>query len=320
MEFYLRQIDNCYSLKEIIKKFSYSIGFEKVGFAKPVVFNSNAENYVKWLSLGYHASMDYLERNLDRRKDIRLIMPEVRSIIVFAHSYFTKISHSNENFKVSRYAWGNDYHKVLFKKIKQVTKIIKDNVIDLKYKIYVDTGPLLEKQLAVLAGIGWQGKNSLVLSKELGSYFFIGVLLTNVDFEPDPVVENHCGTCRRCIDACPTKAIVEPKVIDSRKCISFWTIEKKVDENIPRDIDLNGWIFGCDICQEVCPWNKRARITSETQFYPFRFGTNIDEALIKNLSVETFLEFTKNSPLRRSKFVGFMKNYLHLKGKSYETK
>ncbi|MFN3307371.1 MAG: tRNA epoxyqueuosine(34) reductase QueG, partial [Candidatus Kapaibacteriota bacterium] len=257
--------------------------------------------------------------NTDKRKDIRLIMPDVKSVVVFAHSYFTINSYINNNFKVSRYAWGNDYHKVLFKKIKQIAETIKGYFIDLKYKIYIDTGPLLEKQWAVLSGIGWQGKNSLVLSKELGSYFFLGVLLTNIDFEPDPVSENHCGTCTRCIDACPTKAIVEPKVIDSRKCISFWTIEKRIDEDIPNEIDFNGWIFGCDICQEVCPWNKKAKITSENQFYPFRFGTNIEEEFIKNLSYEKFMEFTKNSPIRRSKFSGFLKNYHHIRRNLNET-
>ncbi|MFN3782170.1 MAG: tRNA epoxyqueuosine(34) reductase QueG, partial [Candidatus Kapaibacteriota bacterium] len=259
MEFHLKHNDMSSNLKEIIKKISYQIGFDKVGFTKPVELNSEVKNLVNWLSMKYHASMYYLEKNTDKRKDIRLIMPEVKSVIVFAHSYFTINSYINNNFKVSRYAWGNDYHKVLFKKIKQIAETIKGYFIDLKYKIYIDTGPLSEKQWAVLSGIGWQGKNSLVLSKELGSYFFLGVLLTNIDFEPDQVSENHCGTCTRCIDACPTKAIVEPKVIDSRKCISFWTIEKRIDEDIPNEIDFNGWIFGCDICQEVCPWNKKAK-------------------------------------------------------------
>lgn len=319
MEFYLKRYDNSIILKDIIKTFSYRIGFEKVGFTKPVELHHEFNNLVNWLSLGYNASMSYLEKNLDKRRDIKLIMPDVRSVIVFAHSYFTNTSHDSDNFKVSRYAWGNDYHKVMFKKIKQVINMIKGYVTDLKYKIYIDTGPVLEKQWAVLSGIGWQGKNSLVLSKELGSYFFIGVLLTNIDFEPDLAIKEHCGSCTRCIDACPTKAIVKPKVIDSRRCISFWTIEKRIDENIPDEIDLKGWIFGCDICQEVCPWNKKARITSDKQFYPFRFGTNIKEEFIKNLSYEKFMEFTKNSPIRRSKYLGFLKNYYHILRNSNET-
>ncbi|MCX7908082.1 MAG: tRNA epoxyqueuosine(34) reductase QueG [Ignavibacteria bacterium] len=304
--------NNISNLKKSIQNFARELGFEKVGFALPSPLKKDFEYYNQWLSLGYNASMDYLERNLDKRKNVELILPEVKSVIVFAHSYYTGIEHKNNFLKISRYAWGKDYHKVIAKKLECVVEFLSSKYKNFKAKIYVDTGPILEKYWAVISGIGWQGKNSLVLNKELGSYFFIGILLTNIEFEPDPKVEDHCGKCTRCIDACPTGAIVQPKVIDSRKCISFWTIEKKREEIISESVDLNGWIFGCDICQEVCPWNKKAKITKETDFYPDEIGTNLTEEIILNLTEENFRNIFKNSAIKRAKYQGLLKNYFHI--------
>lgn len=312
MEIILKEKNKLNNLKSLLKEYSFSLGFNKIGFAKPKLLEKEFENYLRWLQNGYQASMYYLEKNLDRRQDLRKILPEIRSVVVFAHSYYTPHHHTSNLFKISRYAWGNDYHTIIYDKLKQVVEFLKKYVFDFKFKIYVDTGPILEKFWAVESGIGWQGKNSLVLNKELGSYFFIGILLTSLDFEPDPKVKEHCGNCTRCMDFCPTKAIVQPKVIDSRKCISFWTIEKKVHEEIPEEIDLSGWIFGCDICQEVCPWNKKALETSESEFLPFRFGTNLKRELIENLTKEKFIELTRKSPIRRAKFEGLVKNYKHI--------
>lgn len=312
MEVTINPLDNLNDLKQQIRKFSFSIGFHKIGFAKHKVLDSEFQNYLFWLESGFHASMHYLEKNLEKRRDLQNILPDVKSVVVFAHSYNTNFSYSSDIFKISRYAWGNDYHTVIYDKIIKVVNFIEAIIPEFKYKIYVDTGPILEKFWAIESGLGWQGKNSLVLNKELGSYFFIGILLTNIPFESDPKENDHCGKCTRCIDACPTKAIVLPKVVDSRRCISFWTIEKKINEEIPDDIDLNGWIFGCDICQEVCPWNKKAKFTNESQFFPFRFGTNFTLELLNSLTKERFLEITRNSPIRRAKFEGLLKNYQHI--------
>ncbi|QLH54079.1 MAG: Epoxyqueuosine (oQ) reductase QueG [Candidatus Kapaibacterium sp.] len=301
-------------LKNNIKEFSYSLGFEKVGFARFRFFSKEIEKYKNWLANGYQASMNYLERNIDKRENIGLILSDVKSIIVFAHSYFTDVQHSKSIFKISRYAWGDDYHDILEKKIRKVANFISEQVDTFKFKIYVDTGPILEKIWAVEAGIGWQGKNSLVLSQELGSYFFIGIMLTNLDVPPDTKVVDRCGECRKCIDACPTNAIVSPKVVDSRKCISFWTIEKKIHEEIPHQLDFKGWIFGCDICQEVCPWNSKAKITKELAFYPRNGKTNLEEEDLMKLTIENFKEVFRKSPIKRAKFEGLMKNYLHLRG------
>lgn len=308
----INQID----LKNNIKEFSFSIGINKVGFAKYRVFDTEIKLYENWLSLGYNASMDYLERNIEKRRDLSLILPEIKSVIVFALSYNTGFQHKSGNFKISRYAWGDDYHKIFEKKLKKVANFIKQSVDNFKYKIYVDTGPVLEKLWAIEAGIGWQGKNSLVLSKELGSYFFIGIMLVNLDFEPDRKVVDHCGRCNRCIQSCPTQAIVEPKVVDSRKCISFWTIEKKVTEDIPTNLDLKGWIFGCDICQEVCPWNKKALLTDEIGFYPRNGLMNLPKQLFENLTSENFREIFKNSPIKRAKYDGLVKNFQHIMEKN----
>ncbi len=312
MDILVMKINKIDDLKTKIKEFSRSLGFYKVGFAKAKSVGTEIDNYITWLSNGYHASMSYLETNLDKRKNVELILPGVRTVVVFAHSYYTNATYTNDLFKVSRYAWGTDYHDVLKEKIKKVAEFIKEYVHDFEYKIYVDTGPILEKFWFVEAGLGWQGKNSLVLSKDLGSYFFIGILLLSIEIEPDLKIKEHCGSCTMCIQACPTGAIVHPKVLDSRKCISFWTIEKKKNENIPENLDLNGWIFGCDICQEVCPWNKKAKLTSEKSFYPLRFGTNLDKKFLENMSFDNFLSFTKNSPLRRAKFEGLIKNFKHI--------
>lgn len=310
--FLLNKISNKNYLKKIIKEYAYSIGFNKVGFAKYRVLDEEIRNYQNWISNGFHASMSYLERNIHKRYDLKQILPEVESVIVFAHSYFTRIEHKSPFAKISRYAWGDDYHEILEKKLKLIVGYISQHVPNLKCKIYVDTGPLLEKIWAVESGIGWQGKNSLVLSKELGSYFFIGIILTNIEFEADTKVRDHCGSCVRCLQACPTGAIVQPKVIDSRKCISFWTIEKKTWEEIPEDLNFKGWVFGCDICQEVCPWNSKAVMTNESKFLPRDSRTNLDEKTFEGLTPEVFKEKFRKSPVKRAKFEGIVKNYKHI--------
>jgi epoxyqueuosine reductase len=307
------------ALKSNIKEFAYQLGFNEVGFARYKLVDE-FHYYLQWLEKGYHASMDYLEGNLEKRKDIANILPEVKTVIVFAHSYYTGIPYESKEFKISRYAWGLDYHDIIKVKIDQVVDYIKKFHPDLKYKVYVDTGPILEKYWAVEAGIGWQGKNSLVLSRELGSYFFLGLLLLDLEFEPDSKVRDFCGKCTKCMEACPTGAIVEPKVIDSNKCISFWTIEKKKVEEIPEQIDLNGWIFGCDICQEVCPWNSKVKLTNEISFYPRDGRTYLDAETLRTLTPENFKEIFRKSPIKRAKFEGLIKNYHHIIRRRNETK
>ncbi len=311
------------NLKNEIKEFAYKLGFCEIGFARYQKLSEEMKYYIQWLENGYSATMSYLEKNLDKREDISLISEKMQTIIVVGYSYFNYYNHKSQQFKISRYAWGEDYHYILSDKIKQLIEFIKQRKENLNYKIYVDTGPILEKIWAVRAGIGWQGKNSLIISKNYGSYIFLGIILTNLELEPDIPLKDFCGTCTKCIDSCPTKAIVQPKVIDSRKCISYWTIEAKPDYNIPNSIDLNGWIFGCDICQEVCPWNKRAfkTLTRENpEFYPRNYETNLSYEFLKNLTPEKFSIRFRKSPIKRAKFEGLKRNFHHIIKKQYESK
>jgi len=304
-------------LKIALKKRAFELGFCEIGFARYERLDREILTYLKWLEKGYSASMTYLEKNIDKRTDVKLILEDVRTVIVTAYPYLNKFKHSSNLFKISRYAWGEDYHKVLLDKLKKLIEFIRNKSIGLRYKIYVDTGPILEKVWAIRAGIGWQGKNSLIISRNYGSFIFLGIILTNVEFEPDKPLKDYCGTCTKCIESCPTNAIVQPKVIDSRKCISYWTIEAKPDYEIPQSINLNGWIFGCDICQEVCPWNKKVKLSDEIAFYPRFNQTNLDKKFLEELTSEKFKERFKGSPIKRAKYEGLRRNFFHIL-KSYE--
>ncbi len=251
MDFKIRLIDKA-------KEF----GFIDLRIAKASPFDEEIVYFKQWLENNFHAKMDYMSRNIDKRYDIRNVLEDAKSIIVLAHPYFT----GNSDYipkrvkypgKIARFAKGGDYHKIVLKKLKQLSKIIQENYPESLNKCYVDTGPNLEKQWAVRSGIGWQGKNGIIINKDYGSFFFLGIIITTIELEPDKPVKDYCGTCTLCLDACPAKAIVKPKVIDANKCISYCTVETKSDEmpDAPEK-NLSDWAYGCDICQEVCPWNK----------------------------------------------------------------
>lgn len=290
--------------KNIIKSTAIQLGFSSIGFAETLTLDKEIEFYKISLEKGYFASMKYLERNIDERHDISLLLPGAKTIIVTATNYFTTYSHSeNHTGKISRYGWGDDYHEVIKPRLEQLAEKIVEIYPDSLTKCYVDTGHILEKQWASRGGIGWQGKNSLILSKELGSWFFIGIIITTAEFEPDSIIDDHCGKCSLCINACPTGAIVQPKVVDSRKCIAYWTIESKSEEKIPSDVaeKLNGWLFGCDICQDVCPWNRKVKPTTDLHFFPRNNETSIKTKEIIDMTRDEFLNRFKNSPLKRAK-------------------
>jgi len=282
--------------KELIRSKAYEIGLSAAGFAKSDVLTEEINLFNKWLSNKFNADMAWLERNSDKREDINLILENVRSVIVVGLNYYSDYKYTDEPGygKISRYAWGDDYHDVLLKKIESLSDFISSINPEIKNKCYVDTGPILEKQWAVKAGLGWQGKNSLILSKALGSYFFIGIILSTLEFDSDNIIPGHCGKCSACISACPTEAIIEPKVVDSNKCISYWTIEAKSNKNLPEHIknNLNGWLYGCDICQEVCPWNKKVRNTNEVRFEPRN-----NESSLSVKPTSTFNRVTFSNPV-----------------------
>jgi epoxyqueuosine reductase len=305
------------SLKEELIEYAKSLGFNDLGIAKVDLLSTEIENYKFWLHNGFNANMQWMEKNIDKREDISLILDNAKSVIVTAHSYYTGYNYPPKNEltgksgKISRYAWGNDYHNIILVKLISIENYLLSKFPDKKFKSYTDTGPILEKQWAKRAGIGWQGKNSLIISKELGSYFFIGVIISTLELEPDLPVKDYCGTCKKCIDFCPTSAIIDDKKIDSNKCISYWTVESKPGIEIPENISINqkNWIYGCDICQEVCPWNNNKPIlTSELSFFPKNDETIIDYSVINSMTEEEFSQRFRNSPIKRTKLTGLKRN------------
>jgi epoxyqueuosine reductase len=304
-------ISNNY-IKEKIEEKAEELGFFKIGFAKSEVEDSAIYNYSKWIESGYHSEMKWMERNNEKRANPSLILENCKSIIVLAYSYNNNIVYSTDKNKISRYAFGEDYHDVVLAKLKLIESTITEIAPEAQTKSYTDTGAILEKYWAERAGIGWQGKNSLIINKDYGSYFFIGIILTTLEFDESEKSKNLCGKCNKCITKCPTKAIVEDKVVNSEKCISYWTIESK-EREFPENIssNLNNWAFGCDICQEVCPWNKKAIKINKSEFLP-KNGTNLDELSINRMSDEEFRLAFNGTPIKRRKLKGIVKNLSYL--------
>ncbi|MEB3218706.1 MAG: tRNA epoxyqueuosine(34) reductase QueG [Nostocales cyanobacterium 94392] len=254
-----------------IKEKALELGFHKVGIAAATVTDTQAEKLQAWLALGYHADMEWMGN--PNRQNIKLVMPEVRSLICVALNYYTphQRPEGTEYGKISRYAWGRDYHKVMQKKLKALSNWLQSLGEGIETRYYVDTGPIQDKVWAEKAGIGWIAKNGNVISREYGSWVFLGEILTNLELTPDTPHTQHCGTCTRCIENCPTDAITQPFVVDANRCIAYHTIENR-DEKLPENIaeNMQGWVAGCDICQDVCPWNQRFATTTDVEeFQPY---------------------------------------------------
>ncbi len=285
------------------------LGFDIVGFAKAELLVEETKNLETWVEKGYQATMNYMERNLHKRKDVKEILPTAKSIISLALNYYTPEKYSNEidKGKISRYAWGKDYHLVIWQKLNELETELKELEPELETLSYVDTGPVMDKAWAVRAGIGWMGKHTNVINPNIGSWFFIANIITNFEFEYSEIITDHCGTCTACIDACPTNAILSEYVVDANKCISFQTIENKDEIPVELKGKFDSWIFGCDICQDVCPWNNKFSIaTSEKDFYPQNKEISFDEVLA--LDNHSFKERFTESPIKRTKLNGLQRN------------
>ncbi|MCB0730641.1 MAG: tRNA epoxyqueuosine(34) reductase QueG [Ignavibacteriae bacterium] len=298
-------------LKQKIISKAHELGFELIGFAKYQILEEEISNLENWLSKNYQAGMNYMERNIEKRKDISQILPDCKSVISLGMNYYVneKFEKSDDFGKVSRYAWGKDYHLIIWKKLDELIEFIKQIEPDFEAKSYVDTGPVMDKVWAVKTGLGWQGKHSNIINKKIGSWFFISTVITNYNFEEySKPISDFCGTCTACIDACPTSAIIQDYVVDSHKCISYLTIENK--NEIPDEFigKFDKWIFGCDICQDVCPWNVK-----------FAYQTNIIEFLkvenkeleleeIEKMENSKFKKRFNESPIFRSKLKGLKRN------------
>jgi len=263
----------------------------------------------EWLGAGYHSSMAWMARTRDVRLDVQQKLPGARSVIVVARNYYAERPDENPgDGRVSRYAWGRDYHRALRKPLKALAESVESLVPGTETYSSIDSGPVMEKAWAVRAGVGWLGKNTLVLRRDLGSWFFLATILTTLKLEADAPMADQCGGCTLCLDACPTNALVEPRVLDSNKCISYQTIENRGD--VPKDIAAShgDWVFGCDICQEVCPWNRAPSETDESDFHPRPGHANPDLVELEKMDDARFLESFAGTPVMRAKRVGMQRN------------
>jgi epoxyqueuosine reductase len=298
------------SLTENIKRQALQLGFSKVGIARAEILSEEGRNLQEWLDRRYHGTMDWMARNFDKRVDIRKVLPGAKSVLCVAMNYYTETAHSTDpqTGKISRYAWGDDYHIVLVERLETLCDFIKQATPQVNAKLYVDTGPVMDKAWAARAGLGWLGKHTNVITKEYGSWVFLGEIILDIELEYDQPIADFCGSCTACIDACPTQAISEPYVLDSNKCISYLTIEHRGEIPDALKPKFDNWIYGCDICQDVCPWNKFQQPTNEQAFTarPFNVAPTLDQ--LEQLTEKEFLERTKRSPIRRAKYSGFKRN------------
>ncbi len=287
---------------------------------------AEGENLREWLARGFHGQMDYMARNPQQRSDPRLLMPSAKSVVCVALNYFRPETHldSPEAGKISRYAWGDDYHDVLRDKLKALLAWIREERPDVEGKICVDTSPMMDKAWAARAGMGWIGKHTNLITKEFGSWVFLGELLLSLELDYDNYLEaDHCGKCRACIDACPTQAIIEPYQLDATRCLSYGTIELR-EESLPETIESNlgNWVFGCDICQDVCPWSRFSKMSEEERFMPRPGLPTLGLQEIVEMREEEFSTRFRKSAIKRAKLAGLKRNAraaMHRKGKNENT-
>ena len=294
---------------QLVKRIAKEIGFSSCGISKARFLHEEEKKFENWLKQGYQGSMSYLERNFDKRLDPTKLVPGAKSVISLSYNYFPpKKLISENNFIISKYAYGRDYHKVVRNKLKKLFTKIRDKIGEIEGRVFVDSAPIHERAWAKLSGVGWIGKNSLLINKNQGSYFFLAEIICDLDLEYDEPVLNRCGNCTRCIDACPTDAITQAQVIDAKKCISYLTIENK--EKIPKELrgSINNSIFGCDICQDVCPWNKKSVPHNEKEFIPKKELRDLKKKDWIELTEDTFNKIFEGSAVKRTKFQGLKRN------------
>ncbi|HEY4797921.1 MAG TPA: tRNA epoxyqueuosine(34) reductase QueG [Bacteroidia bacterium] len=300
----------------LLKQESKRLGFDFCGISKAEFLEEEAPRLEKWLRQGMQGKMSYMENHFDKRLDPRLLVPGAKSVISLMLNYWPASSPSplqmergaRGEVKISKYAWGKDYHFVIKEKLFQLIDFIRKNIGEVNARGFVDSAPVMDKAWAKKSGLGWVGKNSNLITKTNGSFFFLAELVVDLELEYDGAIPDYCGTCTKCIDACPTDAIAEPYIVDGSKCISYFTIELK--ENIPSEMKgkFDNWMFGCDICQDVCPWNSFSTPTCEPQFKPIPEILNYTKKDWEELSEETFNKIFADSPLARPAYKGIKRN------------
>lgn len=301
----------------LIKEEAYRLGFDFAGIAKAEYMDEEARHLEEWLHRGLHGKMQYMENHFEKRIDPRKLVPGAKSVISLSYNYDTpKTQKDPDAPRISKYAFGKDYHFVIKRKLKSLLQFINDNIGAVNGRCFVDSAPVLERDWAKRSGAGWIGKNTLLINPTRGSYFFLAELIVDLELEYDSPMKDYCGTCRRCIDACPTKAISEQGyILDGSKCISYFTIELK--EAIPEDYrgKFENWAFGCDICQEVCPWNRFSKPHNEPEFEPHHRLLEMTKSDWEEITEEVFKEIFRESAVKRTKFEGLKRNIDFLKNK-----
>jgi epoxyqueuosine reductase len=295
--------------KQLLKTKATELGFFYCGFSKADFLEEEAPRLEKWLNLNYQGKMSYMANYFDKRLDPRLLVDDAKTVVSLLLNYYPEEIQNAESPKISKYAYGEDYHTVIKDKLKELIQYLKENIGEINGRAFVDSAPVMDKVWANKSGLGWIGKNSNLIHPKEGSFFFIAELILDIEIEPDGPMKDYCGTCTRCIDACPTGAIVQPYVVDGSKCISYLTIELK-DELLPNEFKgkMDNWMFGCDICQDVCPWNRFSKITQEQRFKPNPLLLELKSNDWKELNEEAFNQLFKHSAVKRTKFTGLQRN------------
>ena len=298
---------------KLIKAEAKRLGFLSCGISKAGFLEEEAPRLENWLNKNHHGEMKYMENHFDKRLNPTLLVDDAKSVISLLLNYYPSEIQNTDSYKISKYAYGQDYHFVIKEKLQELLQTIQTEIGAVSGRAFVDSAPVLDKAWAAKSGLGWIGKNSNLLTQQVGSFYFIAELIVDLDLEYDYATTDHCGTCTACIDACPTEAIVSPYVVDGSKCISYFTIELK--ENIPQEMKgkMDDWIFGCDVCQDVCPWNRFSKSHNEPLFNPNPELLSMTKKDWEEITEDTFKKVFKNSAVKRTKLDGFKRNIKFLK-------
>ena len=304
---------NIHKHTQLIKAEAKRLGFLSCGISKAEFLEEEAPRLENWLNRNMHGEMGYMENHFDKRLDPTKLVEGSKSVISLLLNYFPDESQKEDTFKISKYAYGQDYHHVIKSKLKELQQFIAQEIGEVHGRAFVDSAPVLDKAWAAKSGLGWIGKHSNLLTQQVGSFYFIAELIVDLELEYDHRVTDHCGTCTACIDACPTQAIVEPYVVDGSKCISYLTIELK--NELPTDFKgkMDDWMFGCDVCQDVCPWNRFSKPHSEPLFNPNPQLLTMDKKDWEEITEEVFKKVFQKSAVKRTKFSGLKRNIEFLK-------
>ncbi len=299
---------------KLIKEEAKRLGFLSCGISKAEFLEEEAPRLEKWLNNNMNGKMQYMENHFDKRLDPTKLVEGSKSVVSLLLNYFPSETQNSKSYKLSKYAYGTDYHFVIKDKLKALLQFIQDEIGEVEGRAFVDSAPVLDKAWAAKSGLGWIGKHSNLLTQQVGSFYFIAELIIDLELEYDTPTTDHCGTCTACIDACPTQAIVEPYVVDGSKCISYLTIELK--ENIPKEFNgkMDDWMFGCDVCQDVCPWNRFSKPHNEPLFNPHPELLSMSKKDWEEITEDTFRKVFQKSAVKRTKFAGLTRNIKFLKG------